>query len=154
MIAWCLLSSVTVFCIFTARTKNITDSLVAISQKLQKEGTLSSFSLSLPSSKTNHLSYPMYKHDIIDITNLRSMQDACCMKFEDLSFDSSWGIRIFSLTHARDKTEKKNFLTKKEDVIYFVMKSKKRNRIFRALMLYRSDTETLIFNGQAHSLGL
>ena len=75
------------------------------------------------------------------------------MKFEDLSFDSSWGIRIFSLTHARDKTEKKNFLTKK-DVIYFVMKSKKRNRIFRALMLYRSDTETLIFSGQAHSLGL
>ena len=107
MIAWCLLSSVTVFCIFTARTKNITDALVAISQKLQKEGTLSSFSLSLPSSKTNHLSYPMYKHDIIDITNLRSMQDACCMKFEDLSFDSSWGIRIFSLTHARDKKKKK-----------------------------------------------
>ena len=154
MIAWCLLSSVTVFCIFTARTKNITDALVAISQKLQKEGTLSSFSLSLPSSKTNHLSYPMYKHDIIDITNLRSMQDACWMKFEDLSFDFSWGIRIFSLTHARDKTKKKNFLTKKKDVIYFVMKSKERNRIFRALMLYRSDTETLIFSGQAHSLGL
>lgn len=153
MIAWCLLSSVTVFCIFTARTKNITDALVAISQKLQKEGTLSSFSLSLPSSKTNHLSYPMYKHDIIDITNLRSMQDACCMKFEDLSFDSSWGIRIFSLTHARDKKKKKTF-SQKKDVIYFVMKSKERNRIFHALMLYRSDTETLIFSGQAHSLGL
>ena len=125
MIAWCLLSSVTVFCIFTARTKNITDALVAISQKLQKEGTLSSFSLSLPSSKTNHLSYPMYKHDIIDITNLRSMQDACCMKFEDLSFDSSWRIRIFSLTHARDKTKKKNFLTKKKMLFISLWKVRK-----------------------------
>ena len=56
------------------------------------------------------------------------MQDACHMNFvidlahrgvsvaqwfehrsaesESLRFDSSWGLRIFSLSHARDKTEK------------------------------------------------
>ena len=60
----------------------------------------------------------MYKHDIIDITNLRSMQDACCIKFEDLSFDSSWGIRIFSLTHARDKKKKKTFSQKKRCYLF------------------------------------
>ena len=62
------------------------------------------------------------------IADLSSMQDACHMNFvidlahrrvsvaqslehrsaesEGLRFDSSWGLRIFSLSHARDKTKK------------------------------------------------
>ena len=62
------------------------------------------------------------------IADFSSMQDACHMNFvidlahrevsvaqslehrsaesEGLRFDSSWGLRIFSLSHARDKTKK------------------------------------------------
>ena len=83
--------------------------------------------------KTYHLSYSIYKHDAIDIADPSSMQDACHMNFvidlahrgvsvaewlehrsaesEGLRFDSSWGLRIFSLSHARDKT--KNIFLKK-----------------------------------------
>ena len=75
----------------------------------------------------------IYKLYAIDIANPRSMQDACHMNFvidlaqrrvsvaqwlehpsaesEGLRFDSSWGLRIFSLSHARDKT--KNIFLKK-----------------------------------------
>ena len=72
--------------------------------------------------KIYHLSYSIYKHHGIDIASPSSMQDACHMNLateacglvvehrnaesEGLRFDSSWGIRIFSLSHARDKTKK------------------------------------------------
>ena len=71
--------------------------------------------------KIYHLSYSIYKHYGIDIASPSSMQDACHMNLateacglvvqhrnaesEGLRFDSSWGIRIFSLSHARDKTK-------------------------------------------------
>ena len=67
------------------------------------------------------------KHYAIDIADPSSMQDACHMNFvidlahrgvsvaqwlehrnaesEGLRFDTSWGLRIFSLSHARDKTK-------------------------------------------------
>ena len=67
------------------------------------------------------LPYSIYKHYGIDIASPSSMQDACHMNLaaeacglvvqhrnaesEGLRFDSSWGIRIFSLSHARDKTK-------------------------------------------------
>ena len=71
--------------------------------------------------------YSLHKHDAIDIANPSSMQGACHLNFvidlahrtlcgsiieywsaesEGLRFDSSWGLRIFSLSHARDKTKK------------------------------------------------
>ena len=71
--------------------------------------------------KIYHLSYSIYKNYAIDIASPSSMQDACHMNLateacglvvqhrnaesEGLRFDSSWGIRIFSLSHARDKTK-------------------------------------------------
>ena len=79
--------------------------------------------------KTHHLSYSVYKHEAIDVADSSSMQDACYMNFvmdlahrgsvaghpstesEGLRFDSSWELRISSLSHARDKT-KNMFLEK------------------------------------------
>ena len=61
------------------------------------------------------VSYSIYKHDAIDLADPSSMQNACYMNFIiDLAhcrvsvaqwFDSSWGLRIFSLSHARDMTK-------------------------------------------------
>ena len=69
------------------------------------------------------MAYSNYKHDAIDIADLSSMRDTCQMNFvidlghrrvsvarrsaksEGLRYDSSWGLRIFSLSHARDKTK-------------------------------------------------
>ena len=80
------------------------------------------FSISLPSLKLTISLISIYKHYAIDIADPRSVQDACHMNFvikladrgvskaqwlEHLRFDSSWGLRIFYLAHARDKTEKK-----------------------------------------------
>ena len=80
------------------------------------------FSISLPSSKLIISLIPIYKHYAIDIADPSSVQDACHMNFvidlahrgvskaqwlEHLRFDSSWGLRIFYLAHAREKTEKK-----------------------------------------------
>ena len=67
--------------------------------------------------KPYHLSYSIYKYDAIDIADPSSMQDACHMNFvielaqrrvsvvEHRRFDSSWELRIFSLSHASDKTK-------------------------------------------------
>ena len=91
----------------------------------------------VPGIKNNHLSYSIYKHDSINIADLSSMRDACHMNFEfeidlahrrvcgsvvehrsaeseGLRFDSSWVLRIFSLSHARGKTKtiSLSFLTK------------------------------------------
>ena len=84
------------------------------------------FSISLPSSKLTISLISFYEHDAIDIADPSSMQDACHMNFvidlayrevsgsvvehwnaesEGLRFDSSWGLRNFSLSHARDKTK-------------------------------------------------
>ena len=81
--------------------------------------------------KTYHLPYFYHKHYAIDNADPSSMQDACHMNFvikladrgvcgsvvehrsvesEGLRFDSSWRLRIFSLSHARDKTKKHLFL--------------------------------------------
>ena len=78
------------------------------------------------SFETYHISYSIYKHDAIDIADPSSMQDVCHMNFvldlahrslcgsvvehrnaetEGLRFDSSWGLRIFSLSYASDKTK-------------------------------------------------
>ena len=79
------------------------------------------------SFETYHISYSIYKHDAIDIAYPSSMQDASHMNFvidlahrgvsvaewlehrsaesEGLRFDSSWGLRIFSLSYASDKTK-------------------------------------------------
>ena len=80
-----------------------------------------SFSISLPSSKlTISLAYSIYKHDAIYIAGpnsirhkLRSPWSLCgsvvedwSAESEDLIFDSSWGLRICYLSHARDKTKK------------------------------------------------
>ena len=153
MIAWCLLSSVTVFCIFTARTKNITDALVAISQKLQKRELF-------------HLSLFLYRAQKLTISLIlcTNMTLSTLLIIEVCRTRVVWNSKIWA-SIPRGESEfflwptlvtrrKKKLSHKKRDVIYFVMKSKERNRIFRALMLYRSDTETLIFSGQAHSLGL
>ena len=79
------------------------------------------FSISLPSSNlaislilfTNNL----YLQNAIDIADPSSMQDACHMNFvielaqrrvsvvEHRRFNSSWELRIFSLSHASDKTK-------------------------------------------------
>ena len=37
---------------------------------------------------------------------------------EGLRFDSSWGLRIFSLSHARDKTKKKHLLLYPKIVLF------------------------------------
>ena len=84
------------------------------------------FSISLPSSKHTISLISFYEHDAIDIADPSSMQDACHKNFvidlayrevsgsvvehrnaesEGLRFDSSWGLRNFSLSHARDKTK-------------------------------------------------
>ena len=75
--------------------------------------------------KNYHLSYSICEHDTIDIAGPSSMQDAChelrnrprspwnlcgsvvehrSVESEGLRFVSSWGIRIFSLSHACNKT--------------------------------------------------
>ena len=82
--------------------------------------------MSLPSLKTYHLSLiSIYKHHTIDIANPSSMQDACHMNFvidlahrgvsmfqwlehlgaksQGLRFNSTWGLKSFSLSHARDE---------------------------------------------------
>ena len=70
----------------------------------------------------------IYKHYAIDIADPSSMQDTCHMNFiidlahcgvlvadwlghqsvesEGLRFNSSWGLRIFSLSHTHDKMKK------------------------------------------------
>ena len=75
------------------------------------------FSISLPSSNLYHIFYSIYKYDAIDIADPSSMQDACHMNFvielaqrrvsvvEHRRFNSSWELRIFSLSHASDKTK-------------------------------------------------
>ena len=84
------------------------------------------FFISLLSSKLTISLISTYKHYAIDIADPSSMQEACHMNFvidlvhrslcgsvvehrsaesEGLRFDSSWGLRIFSLSHARDKTK-------------------------------------------------
>ena len=72
-------------------------------------------SISLPSSKLTNSLISIYRHYTINIADPNSMLDACHMNFvidlltrkslwcEGLRFDSSWGLRIFSLAHARDK---------------------------------------------------
>ena len=61
------------------------------------------------------LSYSIYEHDTINIADSSSIRDAslCGLvvehrsaKTEGLRFHSSLGLRIFSLSHARDKTKK------------------------------------------------
>ena len=80
--------------------------------------------------KTYHLPYFYLQNYAIDNADPSSMQDACHMNFvikladrgvcgsvvehrsvesEGLRFDSSWRLRIFSLSHARDKTKKTSF---------------------------------------------
>ena len=83
------------------------------------------------------LSYSIYKHDAIDMAGPSSMQDTSHMNFvidlthrrvslssevdhrsaesDDVRFDSSWGLRTLSLSHARDKT-KNIFLWMKSDI--------------------------------------
>ena len=77
----------------------------------------------IPNS-TYYLSYSSHKDDVIDIADPGSTHDAyhmnfvrdlahhslCgpvvkhrCTKSEGIRFDSSWGLRIFSLSHALDK---------------------------------------------------
>ena len=65
-----------------------------------------------------------YKHDAIDVVHPSSMQDACHMNFiidlahgrvsvaqwqsieaQGLRFDSSWRLRVFSSSYARDQTK-------------------------------------------------
>ena len=70
--------------------------------------------------KTYHLSYSIYKHDAIDIADQNAERVASELRIRPLCssvvahrgaesvglrFDSSWGLRIFSLSHARDKTK-------------------------------------------------
>ena len=86
------------------------------------------FSVSLPSSKPTIPLISIYKHYAIEIVDPSSLLGACYMNFViDLAhrgvsvaqwlehrsaeseglrpFDSSWGLRIFSLSRARDKTK-------------------------------------------------
>ena len=88
------------------------------------------FRFSFESLLASHDVFPwscmFYKHYAIDIADPSSMQDACHRNFvidlahrslcgsmvehrsvesEGLRFDSLWGLRIFSLSHARDKTK-------------------------------------------------
>ena len=88
-----------------------------------------SFFMSLPSSKLTISLISIYKHYAVDIADPSSMQVACHMNFvidlahrggsvvehrstesKGLRFDSLWGLRIFSLSHARDETKKHFFL--------------------------------------------
>ena len=87
--------------------------------------------ISLPSSKLTISLISIYKHYAIDIADPSSMQDVChelhnrphslwslcssvvehkSMEPEGLGFDSSWGLRIFFLSHAHNKMKKKIFL--------------------------------------------
>ena len=89
-----------------------------------RDKTKTSFFISLPSSKFHHLSYSIYKYDNIDIADPNHMQDSCHMNFiidlthcslcgsaiehwntesKGLRFNSSWGLKIFSLFHAHNK---------------------------------------------------
>ena len=87
-----------------------------------------SFTISLQSSKPTIFLKSIYKHDAINIADPSRMQNACHMnfvmpspqslcgsvverrsaEFGGLGFDSSWGLRIFSLSYARNKM-KQNF---------------------------------------------
>ena len=91
------------------------------------ESEFVSFSNFLPSSKLTIALISINKHYAIDIADPSGMQDVCHIDFvidlahrgdsatqwlehrsaesEDIRFDSSWGLRIFSLSHARDKTK-------------------------------------------------
>ena len=85
--------------------------------------------------KTSHL----YKHDTIDVADPCCMQDVCHIgtlywtsltpqslcgsvveqqsaASEGLSFDSSWGLTIFSLSHGHDKM--KNIILKNDLLIF------------------------------------
>ena len=91
-----------------------------------REKTKTSISIFLPSSKLTICHILFYKYDATDIADLSSLLDACHIDFvidlthrscccsvvehrstksEDLMFDSSLELRIFSLSHARDKTK-------------------------------------------------
>ena len=90
------------------------------------QGNDSSISIFLPSSKLTICHILFYKYDATDIADLSSLLDACHIDFvidlahrscccsvvehrstksEDLMFDSSLELRLFSLSHARDKTK-------------------------------------------------
>ena len=113
------------------------------------------FSISLPSSKHTISLISFYEHDAIDIADPSSMQDECHMNFvidlayrevsgsvvehrnaesEGLRFDSSWGLRNFSLSHARDKT--KNIL------LYFFTKL----RTYHLSLLLSTESILLKYN--------
>ena len=84
-----------------------------------------SFFISLPSSKLTTSLISTYKHYAIDIADPSSMQEACHMNFvidlahcgvsmfqwlehlgaksQGLRFNSTWGLKSFSLSHARDE---------------------------------------------------
>ena len=102
------------------------------------------FSISLPSSKPTIPLISIYKHYAIDIADPTSMQGACYMNFvidfahrgvfvaqwlehrsaesEGLRpFDSSWGLRIFSLSRARDKTKETPFSINSFAMLYTML---------------------------------
>ena len=84
-----------------------------------RDKTKNIFLYFLTELKTYHISYSIYKHDAIYIADpnsirhkLRSLRSLCgsvvedwSAESEDLRFDSSWGLRICYLSHARDKTK-------------------------------------------------
>ena len=91
-----------------------------------REKTKTSISISLSSSKLTICHILFYKYDATDTADLSSLLDACHIDFvidlahrscccsvvehrstksEDLMFDSSLELRLFSLSHARDKTK-------------------------------------------------
>ena len=102
--------------------KNSEFFLCSMLEKRQKHLSL----FFLPSSKLTICHILFYKYDATNIADLSSLLDACHIDFvidlthrscccsvvehrstksEDLMFDSSLELRIFSLSHARDKTK-------------------------------------------------
>ena len=89
------------------------------------------FFISLPSSKLTISLISTYKHYAIDIADPSSMQEACHMNFvidlahcgvsmfqwlehlsaksQGLRFNSTWGLKSFSLSHACDEMKKPSF---------------------------------------------
>ena len=125
MIAWCLLSSVTVFCIFTARTKNITDALVAISQKLQKRELF-------------HLSLFLYRAQKLTISLIlcTNMTLSTLLIIEVCRTRVVWNSKIWASIPRGEsefflwptlvtRRKKKNFLTKKKMLFISLWKVRK-----------------------------
>ena len=89
------------------------------------------FFISLPSSKLTISLISTYRHYAIDIADPSCMQEACHMNFvidlahcevsmfqwlqhlgaksQGLRFNSTWGLKSFSLSHARDEMKKPSF---------------------------------------------